>query len=93
MFGNQLPDEMWSDPKLNKLKLSGPFGTSHDRLRKAYYAIRDGKPLPISNERLKEEYNYITKECPGLWSRGDDTPRELNVICEVVAKHLVDNHM
>lgn len=81
---NPPPAEMKNDPLLKDLKVSGPFGPSHHRLRHAYYAKRDGKPLQYDCERIEDDLNYVKYQCPGLWRRTDDTPKELRVIVPVV---------
>jgi hypothetical protein len=83
----QLPKEMRHDPLLNKLNISGPFGPDHDRLRRAYYAIRDNKP--VDTYRLEESFDYICHRSSGLFNRiQDDTPQELKQICGRVGNFL-----
>jgi hypothetical protein len=79
-----LPKEMKSDPLFNKLDIAGPFGEPHARLRDTYYAKRDNKPIPFERKRIMHDYEFVCKDSPGLWSRSDDTPIELNRLCNEI---------
>lgn len=87
----KMPKEMYDDKLLNRYDLEGPFGPSHDRLRKTYYSIRDKKPLPFNVETIRGDYTYICQHSPGLFTRGGDTPNELGVICPAICNILGDN--
>ena len=91
MFGSQLPEQMREDPELKDLNISGPFGCSHDRLRKAYYNMRDGKEQTRTNQEIYKDFTYVCYDSPELWKRSDDTPKELNVICNRVIQMFRDN--
>jgi hypothetical protein len=81
----RVPKEMRNDPELNTLDIDGPFGPPHDRLRRTYYAIRDGKDIPYDKEKIMKDYEYICdRNSNALWTRTDGTPQELCVICNKV---------
>jgi hypothetical protein len=84
-----LPVEMKKDPKLNTFCVSGPFNNDHDKLRRTYYAIRDGKEIPLDLDKTKKVYEEMCFHSPGLWTRNDDTPKELRVLCNTVREFLL----
>lgn len=82
----ELPKEMKNDPLLKNLNVKGPFGKSHDELRRAYYSIRDGET--VNNPRLEEHFKYMCHDSPELFLGNEDTSQELRIICGVVGHHI-----
>jgi hypothetical protein len=84
---NKLPEEMKNDRFLNKLHLCGSHGPDHEKLRKAYYAIRDNKPVDMNG--LEKTFELICHKSPELLEEGrDDTHGELIYICRHVGRFL-----
>jgi hypothetical protein len=80
------PKEMWNDPKLKHLNVRGPYGPSHDRMRRAYYAIRDGRGSTVDKEKLKGDLLFICDL--SYLNMPNDTGEEFRVLCSEITYFL-----
>lgn len=91
LSSSQVPVEMRSDKKLNKLKIDGPYGKSHDRLRQVYYAIRDEKRVPFEESLIISDYNFLLRDSRQLWFNGEDV-KEFPVLKSLINPYLEGLH-